>query len=50
MIVLSGYQILEKIYEGVRTVVYRAKKDGSDNQLSLKLLNMIILALNKSQI
>jgi len=38
MIVLSGYQILEKIYEGVRTVVYRAKKDGYREPVIIKII------------
>ncbi len=38
MIILSGYQILEKIYEGVRTVVYRAKKDGYRQPVIIKII------------
>ncbi|MEG4205453.1 AAA family ATPase [Microcoleus sp. Pol7_A1] len=38
MIVLSGYEIIEKIYEGVRTVVYRAKKDGYRQPVIIKII------------
>ncbi|MEG4200020.1 AAA family ATPase [Microcoleus sp. Pol12A5] len=38
MIVLSGYEIIEKIYEGVRTVVYRAKKDGYAQPVIIKII------------
>ncbi|MEP6517523.1 AAA family ATPase [Microcoleus vaginatus] len=38
MIVLSGYEMIEKIYEGVRTVVYRAKKHGYRQPVIIKII------------
>jgi predicted ATPase/serine phosphatase RsbU (regulator of sigma subunit)/tRNA A-37 threonylcarbamoyl transferase component Bud32 len=38
MIVISGYQILEKIYEGIRTVVYRGLRERDRQPVIVKII------------
>ncbi|HEY9692729.1 MAG TPA: AAA family ATPase [Oculatellaceae cyanobacterium] len=38
MIAISGYKIIEKIYDGVATGVYRAQPDFEENTVILKIL------------
>ncbi|HBE34891.1 MAG TPA: serine/threonine protein kinase, partial [Cyanobacteria bacterium UBA11368] len=38
MLILSGYEIIEKIYEGVRTVVYRGQRERDRQPVIVKII------------